>query len=174
MRLAAPLIRLLTFALLPALWTVPARAQCSAPGEIATRFLRAFQAKDFPTLRGLFAPEAVATTLDLARNGPPTAGYVTAEEWLRTTEKELANVDFESLTILETSAQTLDRGATVSAHFRATGKAAGKPFTAEGIDTYSLACQGAVWRIVRYGSFELLDVAADAPPAAPTGGATKP
>jgi len=171
MRLPIPVTRLLTFAMLLAFGTVPARGQCAAPGEIATRFLHAFEAKDFPTLRGLFAPEAVATTLDLARNGPPTAGYVTAEEWLRTTAQQVANVEFESLTILETSVQTVDRGATVSAHFRATGKAAGKPFTAEGIDTYSLACQGGGWRIVRYGTFELLDLAAAARPA---GAAPKP
>lgn len=127
------------------------------PAEVATRFLRAFEKKDFQTLRTLFAPGAVVSTVNLAHDGPPAVAYKTVDEWLEQAQKELAPVTSIQLEMLDTSALSFDQGATVSVRFRATGKAGDQSFTNNGIDTYSLTRIDGTWRILRYGTFELLE-----------------
>lgn len=127
------------------------------PADVAARFLQAFGKKDFQTLRTLFAPGAVVSTVNLARSGAPTVAYKTAEEWLEQTQKELAPITSIELKTLDTSALSFDQGATVSVRFRATGKAGESSFTNDGIDTYSMTRVDGAWRILRYGTFELLE-----------------
>lgn len=148
------------------------------PLAVAISFLHAFAKKDLGAVRGLFAPEAAVTTLDLApdaanaANGAgtaPAAAYVSAADWSRSTEQQLAGVSFVGMDILDSSVHTFAEGAAVAVHFRATGRTPHGPFVAEGIDSYSLACQGNTWRIVRYGTFERLDIKPDdATPAKPS------
>lgn len=140
----------------PAAAQAPAAAP-GAPGAVATRFLQAFEKKDFRAIRALFAPGAVVSTVNLERNGPPTVAYKTVDEWIAQAEKELAPVTFTKVETLETSALGFDQGATVSVRFRATGKAGNASFTNNGIDTYSLTLVDGDWRILRYGTFELLE-----------------
>lgn len=134
----------------------PAAAPAT-PTATATRFLQAFEKKDFQAIRALFAPGAVVSTVNLERNGKPTVAYKTVDEWIAQTEKELAPVTFTGVETLDTSALSFDQGATVSVRFRATGKAGNASFTNNGIDTYSLTLVDGDWRILRYGTFELLE-----------------
>jgi hypothetical protein len=128
------------------------------PTEVAHQFMRAFEKKDWAALRTFFAPNAVVSTVNLAREGAPTVAYLTAEQWVAQAEKEMAPVTAISLSLLDTSVLSFDQGATVSVRFRSTGKLGEKQsFTNNGIDTYSMTQVGGAWRILRYGTFELLD-----------------
>ena len=129
----------------------------AAPAAVATRFLQAFEKKDFQAIRALFAPGAVVSTVNLERNGAPTVAYKTVDEWIAQTEKDLAPVTITGIETLDTSALSFDQGATVSVRFRATGKAGNASFTNNGIDTYSLTLVDGDGRILRYGTFELLE-----------------
>jgi ketosteroid isomerase-like protein len=135
----------------------PAQEAKTGPTEVAHEFLRAFEKKDWATVRTLFAPNAVVSTVSLTRDGQPQVAYVTAGEWLAQIEKELAPVTSIKLELLDTSALAFEQGATVSVRFRSTGKAGEQSFTNNGIDTYSLTPAEGTWRIVRYGTFELLE-----------------
>ncbi len=74
-------------------------------------------------------------------------------------EKELAPVTEIAITLLDTSTLSFDQGATVSVRFRSAGKlGAQASFTNNGIDTYSMTQVGGAWRILRYGTFELLEI----------------
>lgn len=130
----------------------------AGPAAVARQFLRAFEKKDWAAVRTLFAPEAVVSTVMLAREGGPTVAYLTAEQWLAQTEKEMAPVTFVALDLIDTSVLSFDQGATVSVRFRSTGKIGERSFTNNGIDTYSLTQSGGTWRILRYGTFELLEL----------------
>jgi hypothetical protein len=136
--------------------TLAAEAE-NTPSAVAHQFLRAFEKKDWATLRTLFAPNAVVSTVDLAHEGSPEVAYLTAEQWLAQTEKELQPVTSIALDLLDTSTLSFDQGATVSVRFRSQGKTGEKAFTNNGIDTYSMIRTGGVWRIVRYGTFERLE-----------------
>jgi hypothetical protein len=135
----------------------PAQEAKSGPTEVAHQFLRAFEKKDWATIRTLFAPNAVVSTVNLTRDGQPQVAYSTAEEWLAQIEKELAQVSSIKLELVDTSVLSFDQGASVSVRFRSSGKAGEQSFTNNGIDTYSLTPAGGSWRILRYGTFELLD-----------------
>jgi len=130
----------------------------SGPAEVAHQFLRAFEKKDWATVRSLFAPNAVVSTVDLAKEGAPTVGYLPVDQWIAQTEKELAPVTAIQIDLLDTSTLSFDQGATVSVRFRSHGKAGERSFTNNGIDTYSMAQVGGAWRILRYGTFELLEL----------------
>jgi ketosteroid isomerase-like protein len=127
------------------------------PAEVAKRFLQLFEKKDFATIRGLFAPGAVVSTVDLSRTDPPKTAQKAAGEWIDQISKELEPVTFNKIEVLETSTLSFDQGATVAIHFRSSGKAGEHTFTNEGIDTYSLTKVDGAWRIVRYGTFERLE-----------------
>lgn len=162
MRRASVLRGLVFAAALAAPLAAPMAAQAppvapGAPAAVAQRFLQAFEKKDFQAIRALFAPGAVVSTVNLERNGPPTVAYKTLDEWIVQAEKELAPVTFTRVETLDTSALSFDQGATVSVRFRATGKAGNASFTNNGIDTYSLTLVDGDWRILRYGTFELLE-----------------
>lgn len=129
----------------------------SAPADVARQFLSAFEKKDWATVRTLFAPNAVVSTVNLSREGQPQTAQATAEQWLAQIEKELAPVTSIKLELLDTSTLSFDQGANVSVRFRATGKAGEASFTNNGIDTYSLVQVGGAWKILRYGTFELLE-----------------
>lgn len=129
-----------------------------SPTAVAHQFLRAFEKKDWATLRTLFAPNAVVSTVNLAREGAPAVDYVTAAEWMTRTEAELAPVTEIAITLLDTSVLSFDQGAIVAVRFRSAGKLGDKAsFTNDGIDTYSLTQLDGAWRILRYGTFELLE-----------------
>ena len=147
---------------LVALWAPGAaladEAQGGGPAEVAHQFLRAFEKQDWAAVRSLFAPNAVVSTVNLAREGEPTVAYLTAEQWSAQAEKELAPVTAIALELLDTSVLSFDQGATVSVRFRSTGKMGEEAsFTNNGIDTYSMTRVGGTWRILRYGTFELLE-----------------
>lgn len=127
------------------------------PADVAKRFLQLFEKKDFAAIRGLFAPGAVVSTVDLSRTEPPKTAQAAAGEWIDGIAKELEPVTFNKIEALETSTLAFDQGATVSIHFRSSGKAGEHTFTNEGIDTYSLTKIDGAWRIVRYGTFERLE-----------------
>ncbi|MFY9820303.1 MAG: nuclear transport factor 2 family protein [Thermoanaerobaculia bacterium] len=127
------------------------------PAEVAHQFLRAFEKKDWATVRSLFAPKAVVSTVSLSRQGAPEVAYLTAQEWAAQTEKELAPVTSIKLDVIDTSVLTFDQGATVSVRFHSAGKAGAQSFTNDGIDTYSMTTVNGAWRILRYGTFELLE-----------------
>jgi len=127
------------------------------PAEVSHQFLRAFEKKDWATVRSLFAPKAVVSTVSLAREGAPFVAYLTAEEWAAQTEKELPPVTSIKLDVLDTSVLAFDQGATVSVRFHSAGKAGEQSFTNNGIDTYSMTLVKGAWRILRYGTFELLE-----------------
>ncbi len=127
------------------------------PADVAKRFLQLFEKKDFAAIRGLFAPGAVVSTVDLSRTEPPQVGQKAAGEWIDQIAKELEPVTFNKIEALETSTLAFDQGATVSIRFRSSGKAGDHTFTNEGIDTYSLTKVDGAWRIVRYGTFERLE-----------------
>jgi hypothetical protein len=128
------------------------------PAAVAHQFLSAFEKKDWATLRTLFAPNAVVSTINLTRKGGPTVGYLPAEQWVAQAEKELAPVTEIALTPADTSVLRFDRGTTVSVRFHSAGKVGTQAsFTNDGIDTYSMIQVGGVWRILRYGTFELLE-----------------
>ncbi len=128
------------------------------PAAVAHQFLRAFEKKDWATLRMLFAPSAVVSTVNLAREGAPAVDYLTAAQWMTRAETELAPVTEIALTLLDTSVLSFDQGAIVSVRFRSAGKMGeGASFTNDGIDTYSMTLIGGAWRILRYGTFELLE-----------------
>ena len=147
-----------SFALLLAPGLALAEEAKSGPTEVAHQFLRAFEKKDWAALRALFAPNAVVSTVNLAREGGPTVAYLTVEQWFAQTEKEMAPVTFTALKVLDTSVLSFDQGATVSVRFRSSGKLGEKQsFTNNGIDTYSMTRVGDAWRILRYGTFELID-----------------
>lgn len=155
-RLAVPGCALLLAAALVA----PARAEAVAPGspaDVATRFLRAFEKKDFATVRSLFAPGAVASTVNLQKSGPPQIAYQTGEEWVEAISKELAGVDTIKIDFLGVETLEFDQGATVSIRFRATGKAGDKSFTNDGIDTYAMIRADDAWKVLQYSYIELLE-----------------
>lgn len=127
------------------------------PADVAKRFLQLFEKKDFAAVRGLFAPGAVVSTVELSRTEPPKVGQKAAGEWIDQISKELEPVTFKGIEVLETSTLAFDQGATVSIRFRSSGKAGEHTFTNEGIDTYSLTKVDGAWRIVRYGTFERLE-----------------
>lgn len=129
----------------------------SAAADVARQFLSAFEKKDWATVRSLFAPNAVVSTVNLAREGQPQTSQVTAEQWLAQIEKELAPVTSIKLELLGITTLSFDQGVNVSARFRATGKAGEASFTNNGIDTYSLVQVDEDWKILRYGTFELLE-----------------
>lgn len=127
------------------------------PAAVADRFLQAFAKKDFQTIRTLFAPGAVVSVINLARQGSHDVSYMTPDQWMGEAEKSLGGVTFTGFEQLDTSTLSFDQGATVSVRFRATGKAGDHAFTGNGIDTYSMIKVDGAWRILRYGTFELID-----------------
>jgi hypothetical protein len=145
---------------LAAILAAPAYADTAKPGspaEVATRFLRSLEKKDFQTLRTLFAPGAVASTVNLSRSGPPALAHATGEEWVQGIEKEFAGVDTIKIEILDVETLDFDQGATVSIRFRATGTAGAKSFTNDGVDTYAMVSVDGAWKIVQYSYIELLE-----------------
>lgn len=129
------------------------------PADVAHRFLRAFETKDFQTIRGLFAPGAAVTTAELSRGEPAKLVSRTAEDWLAFTEKQMKPVTFSDFKVIETSTVAFDAGAMVSVHFRSQGSFGDFRFVNDGVDTYALVQVDGAWRILRYGTFERLDAA---------------
>lgn len=124
-----------------------------APAELANRFLRSFEKKDFATLRSLFAPGAQVTSITYTPDGSPQPSYGSAESWVKRAESELAAVQDYKVEILETSNLAFHDYATVSIRFRAEGKAGGA-FQLEGIDTYTFVRFEDTWKILQYGYVE--------------------
>jgi hypothetical protein len=54
---------------------VRAEEKGETPLEVARRFLRAFESKDFPTLRTLFAPNAMVASALISSSGPHQLAY---------------------------------------------------------------------------------------------------
>ncbi len=131
--------------------------QPDSPTEVATRFLRAFEKKDFQAVGSLFAPEAMTSAVNLSRNGPPDLAYVTAAQWVQEAEKELAQIDTIKLEILDVKTLEFEQAAIVAARFHASGKAGNKSFTNDGIDTYSMVRVDGAWKILHYTFIELLE-----------------
>jgi hypothetical protein len=152
-------IALTVAAVLLAAVPVLAAPAADTPADVATRFLQAFEKKDFQTIRGLFAPGAAVSTAELSRTEAPKMVYRTAEEWLTFTEKQMAPVKFSGFKILDTSTIAFDQGASVSVHFRSQGTFGDFAFVNEGVDTYALTQVDGAWRILRYGTFERLEAA---------------
>lgn len=143
-----------------AIIAVPARAdmaQPDSPADVATRFLRAFEKKDFKAVGSLFAPGAVASAVNLSRNGPPELDYLTAAEWVQEAEKGLSQIDTIKLDLLEVKTLEFEQAATVSVRFQAAGTAGDHSFTNNGIDTYSMVRVDGAWKILHYTFIELLE-----------------
>jgi hypothetical protein len=128
-----------------------------APLGVATRFARAFENRDFATVRALFAPGAMVTRLDLGAAGGPAVGRFTAEAW--TDEAESSHVVLKEvrLEILDSTTQTLELGAVVCLRYRFAGKVGKRSFVSNGVDTYWLIRLGGAWRVLEYGYIEKLD-----------------
>ena len=146
-------------AFLAAALAVPGGAEMAptSPADVATQFLRAFEKKDFKTVSSLFAPGAVASAVNLKRNGPPELAYVPAAQWVQEAEKGLAQIDTIKLDLLDTKTLEFAEAATVSVRFQATGKAGDMSFTNNGIDTYSMVRVDGAWKILHYTFVELLE-----------------
>ncbi|HYH44347.1 MAG TPA: nuclear transport factor 2 family protein [Thermoanaerobaculia bacterium] len=129
-----------------------------SPADIATRFLRAFEKKDFKAVGSLFAPGALTSAVNLSLNGPPQLAQVTAAQWVQEAEKGLAQLGDIKIDVLDVKTLEFEQAATVSARFRSTGTVGGKAFTNNGIDTYSMVRVDGAWKILHYTFIELLEI----------------
>jgi hypothetical protein len=148
-------------AVLAAALAIPAGAETAKPGspaDVANQFLRAFEKKDWKTVGSLFAPGARTSAVNLSRNGAPELASMTAEEWLKGTEQGLAPMESIKLEVLDVKTLEFEEAASVSARFQSKGTFGGKPFTNNGIDTYSMVRVDGAWKILHYTYFERLDL----------------
>jgi hypothetical protein len=79
-----------------------AAAEPERPEAVATRFARAFESRDFATVRSLLAPEATVLRVALSRTGPPKHFRFAAREWADDAERNHAFLKDMKLEILDT------------------------------------------------------------------------
>jgi hypothetical protein len=147
-------LALLVTTLLPA---ADAAAEREPPSAVATRFARAFETRDFTTVRSLLAPEAVVQRAALSRTGPPRHSRFTARGWADEAERNHAFLKDMKLEILDTQTLGFDHGAIVNLRYRFTGRAGQRAFVTNGIDTYAMVPVEGSWRILQYSYIELLE-----------------
>lgn len=135
-----------------------AGAQDAAPAEIAVRFLRAFEQKDFATVRLLLTDDATIVRTVLSRTAAPEVRQFSARAWADEAERTHAYLRDLQLDLLETAESRIDQGAVVSLRYRFTGKAGNTPFVSDGIDTYSMIPVQGQWRILQYSYIERLEM----------------
>ena len=146
-------------------WTDRAAAQGLAPGlpsepplDAAVRFVRAFEARDFDTVRSLLADDATIVRVSLSRTAAPQVQRFSARAWADEAERTHAYLRDLRLDLLETAESRLEQGAVVSLRYRFTGKAGNSPFASDGIDTYSLIPVEGRWRVLQYSYVERLEM----------------
>ncbi|MEE8587565.1 MAG: nuclear transport factor 2 family protein [Acidobacteriota bacterium] len=120
----------------------------------AHRFLKAFARNDFETVSSLFAAGATVSGIWLAQKAPRPF-HLSAEAWVSTVEKEHKQLQDVRIRILESSQHSFDEGTVVAQRFVQTGKAGGKAFTNNGVESYLLSPDGeGGWKILHYAYME--------------------
>ncbi len=136
---------------------VLAQGAQETPTAAATRFLRAFEQKDFATVRALLADDAAVIRTSLSSKGAQNQRSPGAA-WVREAETNHAFLRDLKLDLLESSELRIDGGAVVNLRYRFSGLAGKAAFVSDGIDTYILIPAGDGWKILQYNYIERLEM----------------
>lgn len=137
---------------------VPAGVPAEPPLDAAVRFVRAFETRDFATVRSLLADDATIVRVSLSRTAAPQVQRFSARAWADEAERNHAYLRDLRLDLLETSESRVEPGAVVSLRYRFTGKAGSASFVSDGIDTYALIPVDGRWRVLQYSYIERLEM----------------
>lgn len=153
-------MRKIAFAMWLAASGVLAQGAQETPTATATRFLRAFEQKDFATVRALLADDAtvIRTSLSPIPNTPPQNQRASGAAWAQEAETNHAYLRDLKLDLLESSELRIDGGAVVNLRYRFSGLAGKAAFVSDGIDTYILIPAGDGWKILQYNYIERLEM----------------
>lgn len=142
--------------------SAPLQAEDVSTGEepvaVALRFARAFEKKDFATMRSLLTENATIVRTALSRTAAPQIQRSSASAWADEAERNHAFLRDLRLDVLAAMESRLDQGAVVNLRYRFTGKAGKTPFVSDGIDTYLLIAVQGRWRILQYSYLERLEL----------------
>lgn len=142
-----------------AMWLAASGALAQeTPTATATRFLRAFEQKDFATVRALLADDATVIRTSLSPKGPPQNQRAPGAAWAQEAETNHAYLRDLKLDLLESSELRIDGGAVVNLRYRFSGLAGKAAFVSDGIDTYILIPAQGGWKILQYNYIERLEM----------------
>lgn len=142
-----------------AMWLLASAAAAQeTPTAAATRFLRAFEQKDFTTVRALLAGDATVIRTSLSPNGPPQNQRASGAAWVQEAETNHAWLRDLKLDLLESSELRIEQGAVVNLRYRFSGLAGKAAFVSDGIDTYILIPAQGGWKILQYNYIERLEM----------------
>lgn len=142
-----------------AMWLLASSAAAQeTPTTTATRFLRAFEQKDFATVRALLADDATVIRTSLSPNGPPQNQRASGAAWVQEVETNHAWLRDLKLDLLESSELRIEQGAVVNLRYRFSGLAGKAAFVSDGIDTYILIPAQGGWKILQYNYIERLEM----------------
>lgn len=129
------------------------------PLAVILHFARAFEKKDFATLRGILTEDAAILRTSLSRGAAPRTHRFSARDWADEAERNHAALRDLKLEILGSASSRLSPdAAVVHLRYRFTGKAGKTPFVSDGIDTYSLVRLQGRWRVCQYAYIERLEL----------------